>query len=112
MNTKIIGNNIRAHRKNLNLSQEDLASYLGIKREMLSYYENGTRKIGMGNVKKVADFFGLEPIDFMENDLDLQVVNVALGVSSTQLKSNYQDILITFREIVKTYINLAKLNEK
>ena len=41
----IIGQNIQQFRNRLGISQAVLSDYLAISREMLSYYETGTRNI-------------------------------------------------------------------
>ena len=60
-----IAKNIQEFRKRMNLSQEDLAEYLGVKREMISYYENGSRPIAMDKLIKLSDLYVVEISDLI-----------------------------------------------
>lgn len=52
---QIIGNNIRAARKQAQLGQIDLAEMVGIDRAYLSEIENGHRNMTVGVLMAIAD---------------------------------------------------------
>lgn len=49
--------NIASERVRLGLTQQDLADFLGVKRETVGRWENGTIAPKVENIKKMADFF-------------------------------------------------------
>lgn len=112
METQVIGRNIKAFRERLGLNQDQLAEFLGVKREMVSYYENGTRTVPLESIKKLADFFGVELIDLIEENADLKTANVAFAFRANELSPSDFENITTFRKIVKNYLKLTKLNEK
>ena len=108
----LIGNNIKAHRKRMGLRQEDIAEYLGVKREMISYYEIGSRAVPLENLNKLADLFGIDLSDLMEENPDLQKANVAFAFRANEVNSEDMRIIAEFGKIVKNYIKLRALCEK
>lgn len=64
-------------RKMRNLSQEDVAKYLGMSRSMYSFYENGRFTPSEAIVARLAEFYDL-PVDVMSGkvNLDKAFVNI------------------------------------
>ena len=56
---KAIGETIRTAREKLNMKQEDLASKLFCKREVVSYYENGNRDIKTDTLIRLSEILGV-----------------------------------------------------
>lgn len=109
---KYIGNNIKLYRKRMGIRQEELAEYLGVKREMISYYENGTRTVPLENMNKLADLFWIDLSDLMEENPDLQKANVAFAFRANEIKPEDMRVIAEFGKIVKNYIKLRALCEK
>lgn len=55
----IVGKKIKELRKAANLTQEQLAQGIGVKRSVISKYENGTIEPSFTQIKKIADFFNV-----------------------------------------------------
>jgi repressor LexA len=55
---------LRTIREQRNLSQKDVAKYLGISSQAYGYYERGERSPGAGNLRKLANFFDVS-VDFL-----------------------------------------------
>jgi len=55
---ELIGKRLKAARKTMGLKQEQVANFLGVPREYISYYENGTRPIDTISLNKLADLYG------------------------------------------------------
>lgn len=51
------GTRLRTLRKNLNLTQQELADYLGVSKSMLSYYESSSRYPSYDILIKIARIF-------------------------------------------------------
>lgn len=92
-----VGNNIRKLRNSEGLTLEQLASALGIKRNMLSNYELGKSSISVKLLSKIADYFdvGLDEItetstktNFQE---DFKNKSVKISVYSRLETSKYYD---------------------
>jgi transcriptional regulator with XRE-family HTH domain len=62
--------NIRCLRKRLNLSQEELASRIGLNRGNIASYENGTAEPKICNLLKMSYLFGVSIVDLTQKDLN------------------------------------------
>lgn len=68
---KVFGNNLKKHRKNLGLSQEEFAHKCGLHRTYISAIECYRRSISLENIQRIADALGVETYKlFRENDND------------------------------------------
>jgi len=108
----VLGGNVKSFRERMGLRQEDLAHYLGITREAISYYENGRNNIPLDKLEKLADLFGVDLYDLFENDKNMSEVDVALAFRTDELSPDDFDTIAQFRRIVKNYIKLKELCEK
>lgn len=65
----MLGDKIRAARKSAKLTQEELAERIGVKRSVISKYENGIIDPSISQVQSIADALGtniLKLVDFSE----------------------------------------------
>ena len=108
----IIGSNIKSFRERMGIRQEDLAKFLGIKREIVSYYETGARDIPLMHLNKLADLFRVNLNDLMEEDENLQKANVAFAFRASEFCPADMNIVAEFGKTVKNYIKLKNLCEK
>ncbi len=108
---QIIGKNIRYFRDKLGLSQNELAYYLNIKRELISYYENGKRYIPVTALNKLANLFGVELDELLEEDKKIQNVNLAFAFRSDYLKPSDLENIASFKRVVLNYLKMQKLNK-
>ena len=58
INLKILGNNMKTIRKDLNLTQEKLAKELNVSRSLVTHYENGNRTIATADLKQICELSG------------------------------------------------------
>lgn len=65
-----IGANIRFYRKNLKLSQEQLADLADLHRTYIGSVERGERNISALNIEKIATVLGVEPAKLLESKQD------------------------------------------
>ena len=85
-NTVVVNNlasNIRHLRKQLSLSQEDLAKQLNLNRGNIASYEKGTAEPKICNLINIANFYQVSVIDLTTSDLRCPI---KLG----EARSNYQ----------------------
>lgn len=109
---EIIGSNIKAYRERMRLTQEDVAGYLKIQREMVSYYENGTREVPMDSLKKLSDLFGAELHDLMEENASMSTANIAFAFRAEGLSAEDLNVISDFKKIVRNYLKISDLREK
>lgn len=63
--SKAIGDEIRAARSRVRMSQVTLAQRVNLNPTTISYYENGSRMIPVDTLYRIADALACEPTDFM-----------------------------------------------
>ena len=110
-NSKIIGINIRNFRKIQGLSQQQIASYLGVTRELISFYESGNRTVSIGNLNRLADLFGVELADLIEEDYARQEAILACAFRSEESEADLENIA-SFKRIVMNYLKIEKLKDE
>ena len=66
-----IASNIRYYRKLLNLTQEQLASFLNGKKSLVSNYENGHSTPDIYTLIQLADLFKISLDEFVGRNIDL-----------------------------------------
>lgn len=103
---QIIGNNIKNFREKLGLKQDDLAVYLNINREEISYYETGKRTIPTEVIAKSAKLFGIDEYDLFETDTESNNVKVAFAFRADALNHDDLNHIADFRKIVLNYLNM------
>jgi transcriptional regulator with XRE-family HTH domain len=66
----IIGANVRFYRKELRLSQEQLAEFSGLHRTYIGSVERGERNISALNIEKIAIVLGVDPAKLLEAQIE------------------------------------------
>lgn len=69
IDTYCLPQNIRALRKRMNWSQEELAERIGLNRGNIASYENGTAEPRICNVVKMAHLFNVSVFDLIHTNL-------------------------------------------
>lgn len=103
---KIVGQNIKLLREEMGLTQDALATYLGISREQIAYYEAGSRSISTEQLSKLANLFCLNEYDFYEEDSSKRTVNLAFAFRADSLQSQDLESIAHFKKIVRNYMNM------
>ena len=106
---KTIGRNIKLYRDINGFSQIIVANYLGITREMISYYENGLREIPLDVLDKLSDLYGVDLEDFYEEDERIVNENVTCAFRTDGFESQDLEAIAGFKAIVKNYLKMNKL---
>jgi len=106
---QIIGQNLRALREKIGLTQEALAQYLGISREQVSYFEIGQRSIPSPLMRKLADLFCMEEYDFYEEDLHARNISIAFAFRADAVLPEDLQQIAHFKKIVRNYLNMKKV---
>ncbi|ERM81176.1 Cro/Cl family transcriptional regulator [Rhodonellum psychrophilum GCM71 = DSM 17998] len=107
----IIGKNLHALRQKLGFTQDQVAEFLGINREEISYYENGKRSMPSALLSKTANLYGVDEYDFFEENMDLMNLNLALAFRAESLKPADLEQIAKFKKIVRNYLGMKTLFE-
>lgn len=105
---QIIGSNIRQFREKFGLTQEELATYLGVTREEVSYYETGKRNIPTEVISKAAKLYGLDEYDLFEVDAEMKCAKLAFAFKADSLKPEDLNHMANFKNIVINYLHMKK----
>jgi transcriptional regulator with XRE-family HTH domain len=62
---RVVGENVRAYRKEKGLSQEAFAEVLGFHRTYIGGLERGERNLTLKNVERIAGRLDLEPLSLL-----------------------------------------------
>ena len=55
----MLGDNIKKHRKENNISQEELAEKIGVSRQSISLWENGKSNPSLDTINELASILGV-----------------------------------------------------
>lgn len=110
--SNLTGRNIKAYRERLNLSQQETADFLNVPREMISYWENGQREITLMYLEKLADLFGIDLINLLEEDEQMIKADVSLAFRSEGLNQSDLEHISNFNRIVKNYLKIKEIKTK
>ncbi len=105
----IVGKNIKAYRETNNFTQDTIANFLGIKREMISYYENGTREVPFAVLSRLSDLYGVDLADFYVEDEILLKENVACAFRTDEVEKSDLETIAHFKAVVKNYLKMNRL---
>ena len=61
----LLGRNLRAHRKERGMSQEDFAEFLGVHRTYMGGMERGERNLTLKSVERIAERLGVEAVTLL-----------------------------------------------
>lgn len=103
-----IGQNILQYRELLGLNQQQTGEYLGVTREFISLIETGKREISLGNLDKLANLFGVELEDLLEEDKQMVNTKLAFAFRSDETEEDLSQIA-DFKKIVLNYLKMDSL---
>lgn len=94
-----IGARIRKRRKELGLSQEQLAEKVGVSYQQVQRYENGSCTLNVENVQRIAHALGMSAIAIFEvGDAQAVAEPAALGAASFW-SSDEKAVIRLFRQL-------------
>jgi len=97
---KLLGSTIKQLRIEADLTQQELADKMGVKRQVINYYENNNRKPKTTDIIKLAEIFDIS-IDYLlnfstvkTNDPEIQAMCKYTGLSeeALQVLNYYNDL--------------------
>ena len=103
---------IKTLREKFGYSQDAVANFLGVKREMISYYETGARETPLAILEKLADLFGVDLEIFFSDNLENATTELAFAFRADELNEKDLESIAAFRRIIKNYQRITNLEKK
>lgn len=100
---------IKGLREKYGYTQDKVANYLGIKREMISFYENEGREIPLDVLERLSDLFGVELDVFFVDNVDDALAEVVFAFRKDDMDNDDMDNMAAFGKIVKNYLKINNL---
>lgn len=100
---------IKGLREKYGYTQDKVANYLGIKREMISFYENEGREIPLDVLEKLSDLFGVELDVFFVDNVDDALAEIVFAFRKDDMDNDDMDNMAAFGKIVKNYLKINNL---
>ncbi|HUW06984.1 MAG TPA: helix-turn-helix transcriptional regulator [Williamwhitmania sp.] len=107
--TKIIGSNVKKYRAAQGFTQDNLAGFLDVSREMISFYETGKRPIPVTALDKLADLFGVDMEELLEESTTVANTNLAFAFRSDSLAEEDVLSIAEFKRIVLNYLKMKTI---
>lgn len=105
----ITGLVIKGLRERFGYTQDTLSNYLGVKREMISFYENNERDVPLELLEQLSDLFGVELHVFFSATLEEAMAEVVFAFRKDAISEHDMAQLSSFGKIVKNYIKINRL---
>ncbi len=108
-----LSNNLKKLREKLGYTQDFVAKYLGVSREIISFYETANRSVTAPHLEKLSDLYHVEPYKLKRENLDVETIRIACAFRSDGFEEE-EDIyaIAWFEKVVKNYLRIKKLSVK
>lgn len=107
--TNTIGLIIKGLRDKYGYTQDKVADFLKIKREMISFYETGEREVPLEVLEKLSDLFGVNLDVFFVDNVDEAVAEVVFAFRKNDFDNDDMESMAAFGKIVKNYLKINNL---
>ncbi len=104
-----LAKNIKEFRLRMGLNQDELADYLNVTREEISYFENGKRKVPVLFIPKLANLFGIDEYDLLEQDNAVVNLNLAFAFRANEISPDDLKVIADFKKIALNYLKIKKV---
>lgn len=108
----IIGRNVKAYRDKLHYTQDAIANFLGVQREVISYYENGKREIDLVKLEMLANLFNVELQDLISEDSNIKELDFAIAFRTEGLDESDLTQISEFQKIIKNFMKMQAILKK
>jgi len=105
----LLGANMKRYREYNSLTQKELADFLGCSREVISYYESGSRIPKIDVLNKISDIFGIELCELLEESSEMVEENLVLAFRKNDYSNEDFGEIASFKRIIKNYMKMERL---
>jgi transcriptional regulator with XRE-family HTH domain len=109
MDNKTIGKRLQSVRESVGFTQEQVAKYLGTKREMISYIETGARPVNTLMLRKLADLYGYKFSYFVDEYIKEEGPQVSMAFRVSDLSDSDLPIIAQVKRIALNLDSLYRL---
>lgn len=109
---KRLGYRLKKAREQIGLTQNQVAQVLEISREQVSYYEGGKREMGVNDLLKFADVYGLPPEYFLELEEDMTQKPTLVAYRTAQLSGEDLPVILDAQMFLNNLHKLDLILEK
>lgn len=109
MDSKTIGKRLRTVRESTGFTQGQVAKYLGVKREIISYIETGARPVSTLMLQKLADLYGYKFSYFVDESVKEEGPQVSMAFRVSDLSDSDLPIIAQVKKIALNLDSLYKL---
>ncbi|MEW6183586.1 MAG: helix-turn-helix transcriptional regulator [Bacillota bacterium] len=112
-----LGRNLKRARAKSGFTQSQVAKLLGIPREVISYFESGTREPGMDDVIRLADIYGVNMrylLPESEAACEIEPVgdtSISLAFRAGRIVEEDLPVIVESRRFLNNLFELNKLLE-
>ncbi len=106
----VLGGNIKRYRNHNSITQQELAEFLRCPREIISYYETGSRTPGVDILLKISDLFGIELDGLLEESQEIVAEDLVLAFRKDGKDLENLDEIASFKRIIKNYMKMERLS--
>ncbi len=103
----MITENIRALRKKIGYTQEQIAEYLGISTAAVTQYETGVRVVPAPAVSKLALLYNVDEYELYQENPQQQQLLSAFAFRADELQPQDLKSVSEFKKIVLNYVHLS-----
>ena len=109
MDNESIGRRLRSVRESAGFTQRQVAAYLGIKREIVSYIETGARPVNTLMLRKLADLYGYKFSYFVDESMKEERPHVAVAFRVSDLSDSDLPIIAQVKKMATNLDSLYSL---
>ena len=109
MDNKAIGKRLQSIRESTGFTQEQVAKYLGTKREIISYIETGARPVSTLMLQRLADLYGYKFSYFVDESVKEDGPQVAKAFRVSDLSDRDLPIIAQVKRIALNLDSLYNL---
>lgn len=106
-----LAENLKKLRDKLGYTQEFVAKYLCVSREIISFYETAARSVTAPHLEKLSDLYQVEPYKLKRENLDPETLRIACAFRSDGFEEADVYAIAWFQRVVKNYLRIKKLSQ-
>ena len=107
-NLKKLGERLKKARSSMSYSQSDIAKKLGVQRELISYYETGTREIPLSALTTLANLYGTT-LNYFFNESTQEEPNLEIAYRKVELSEDDIEKIEWVKQFATNLYELEKL---
>ena len=109
MDNKAIGKRLRTAREATGFTQGQVAKYIDVQRESISYIETGARPVSTLMLRKLADLYGYKFSYFVDEAVKEESPRVSMAFRASELSESDLPVIAQVKKIALNLESLYRL---